>query len=111
MAEDRTIMANERTFAGWMRTGIAAMGIALGFNAVFGKVEPNWVPKLVATGFLLVAMFIFVSAYLRSAKVFERLNTHSIERVSRGSILILASVMVAGAIMLICAVWTVSWNS
>ncbi|MDA8708188.1 hypothetical protein N9M10_02335 [Hellea sp.] len=33
------------------------------------------------------------------------------ERVTRGSILILASFMVAGAVMLIFAVWTVSWTS
>lgn len=51
LAEDRTVLANERTFAGWMRTGLAAVGIGLGFNALFGKMEPEWLPKLIATGY------------------------------------------------------------
>ncbi|MEE2793267.1 MAG: DUF202 domain-containing protein, partial [Pseudomonadota bacterium] len=34
LAEDRNIMAMERTFAGWMRTAFAAIGIGLGFKAV-----------------------------------------------------------------------------
>ena len=45
LAEDRTLMANERTFTGWMRTGLACLGLALGFQAVFGKIEPVWLPK------------------------------------------------------------------
>jgi putative membrane protein len=50
-AEDRTLMANERTFAGWMRTGLASVGLGLGFNALFGKLEPWWIPRLIATIF------------------------------------------------------------
>lgn len=110
MAEDRTVMANERTFAGWMRTGLATMGIALGFNALFGKLEPAWVPKLIATGFLIVAILIFASAYLRASKIFERLNTHAIERVSRRGIFLVMTVMIIGACSLIFAVWMLKWD-
>ena len=40
LAEDRTILANERTFAGWMRTSLAAIAIGVGFNALFARLEP-----------------------------------------------------------------------
>ena len=59
LAEDRTVLANERTFAGWMRTGLAAVGIGLGFNALFGKMAPEWLPKLIATGFIISGVIIF----------------------------------------------------
>lgn len=58
-AEDRTIMANERTFAGWMRTGLAAAGIGLGFNALFGKLEPLWVPKAIAKLLMIIGFLSF----------------------------------------------------
>ena len=51
LAEDRNIMAMERTFAGWMRTAFAAIGIGLGFRALFGAWDPSWVPKLIASAF------------------------------------------------------------
>ena len=38
-AEDRTVLANERTFAGWMRTGMACIALALGLKAVFKDTE------------------------------------------------------------------------
>ncbi|HEY9553776.1 DUF202 domain-containing protein [Allosphingosinicella sp.] len=40
MAEDRTVLANERTFAGWVRTGLATIAIGLGFSALFRQMEP-----------------------------------------------------------------------
>jgi len=110
MAEDRTIMANERTFAGWARTGMAAMGIALGFNALFGRLEPSWIPKAIASGFLLIAITIFVSAYLRAKALFERLETHSVNRISHRNLIIVTCAMIAGASALIVCVWMLDWT-
>lgn len=103
-AEDRTIMANERTFAGWMRTGLAAVGIGLGFNALFGKLEPVWLPKALASIFILVAIAIFFAAQAKATSVAHRLECHKAEPmrgltmrlVAAG--LILASAGLAGAI-------------
>ena len=41
LAEDRNIMALERTFAGWMRTAFAAIGIGLGFKACLLYTSPS----------------------------------------------------------------------
>lgn len=110
MAEDRTIMANERTFAGWARTGMAAMGIALGFNALFGRLDPAWVPKLIASSFLIIALSIFVSAYLRAKSLFERLDSHAVNRISHRNLLLVTVSMCAGGIALIFCVWTLDWS-
>ena len=57
-AEDRTLLANERTFAGWARTSFAAIGLGLGFQALFKNAEPVWAPKCVATLFILLGILV-----------------------------------------------------
>ena len=82
-AEDRTTLANERTFAGWMRTGMACVALAIGLKAVFGPFEPTWVPKLVASSFILVAIFIFWSARRQACATMDRLDNHVAQAQSR----------------------------
>ena len=77
-SEDRTILAMERTFASWFRTGFASVGIGLGFQALFVRMEPEWVPKAIATLFLLLGIFLFVSAEQRACRVLERLDAHEV---------------------------------
>lgn len=73
-AADRTILANERTFAGWMRTGMACVALALGLRAVFGEFEPTWLAKAVASMFILLAVFIFWAAQGSAAETLGRLH-------------------------------------
>ena len=82
-AEDRTILANERTFAGWMRTGMACVALAIGLKAVFGPFEPTWVPKSVASFFILIAVFIFWAARRKACATQSRLNEHEAQAQSR----------------------------
>ena len=75
-AEDRTILANERTFAGWMRTGMASLAVAVGLKAVFGDFDPTWAAKLVATIFVIAAVYIFWAAHDAASQTLERLTDH-----------------------------------
>ena len=109
-AEDRTIMANERTFAGWMRTGLAAVGIGLGFNALFGKLEPLWVPKQIATLFMIMGIFIFGVAQRNGCAVQDRLNSHHATPVKPDNLRIISGLMASGAIALIAAIWMMDFS-
>ena len=100
LAEDRTVLANERTFAGWMRTGLAAVGIGLGFNALFGKMEPSWLPKAIASCFILSGMVIFYLAERNSCSVLERLDAHSVQPLKRMNLRLGASLMGTGSVVL-----------
>jgi len=106
-AEDRTLMANERTFAGWLRTGLAAVGIGLGFNALFGKLEPLWVPKAIATLFMIIAIFIFWIAQRNGCAVQSRLDSHRATPVKPNNLRIIAGLMGAGAMALIVGIWMI----
>ena len=105
LAEDRTILANERTFAGWMRTSMASVAIGIGFNALFGKLEPTWVPKLIASGFLLLSVFIAIAAERRAAAVMQRLSPHVIEASAVMNFRFLAGSITAGVLGLLIALW------
>lgn len=105
LAEDRTVLANERTFAGWMRTGLAAVGIGLGFNALFAQMEPEWLPKLIATGFIISGVIIFYLAERSACKVLQRLDPHSIEPLRRMNLRFVAIVMGIASLTLIGGIW------
>ena len=71
LAEDRNIMAMERTFAGWMRTAFAAIAVGIGFQALFGEFEPPWLAKAIATMFILAGGWLAVSAERRTCRTLD----------------------------------------
>lgn len=105
LAEDRTLLANERTFSGWARTAMASIGIGIGFNALFAKVEPSWVAKAIATMFLLLAVFLVVTAERRACGVHARLSPHTISNVATINFKVIAVAISVGAIALGVAIW------
>jgi len=104
-AEDRTIMANERTFSSWMGTGLGAIGVAIGLKAVFGDFEPTWAAKCVATLFIVVAIAIFWSARNQAIKTFCRLQEGDVEATPSRNFTFLASVMSVAAIATAIILW------
>lgn len=105
LAEDRTVMANERTYAGWLRTGFAAVAVGLGFQALFGKMEPPWVPKLIASVFLVIAIFVFIGAERKACAVVARLNAHQVKTVRVVSLRLISMTASLAAIGLMAAIW------
>jgi putative membrane protein len=105
LAEDRTLLASERTFAGWMRTSLGCIGIAVGFHALFGSVEPRWLPQGIATLFLLLAIFIAWAAVRRAARLHQRLPAHLAETARPVNLALIAAAISLGAAGLAVAFW------
>jgi putative membrane protein len=105
LAEDRTLLANERTFASWLRTGFAGIAIAIGFHALFNKMEPLWVPRAIATAFLLIAILVFVAAERRASAVRTRMHSHEVRTVKIGVMRVITIVTVLATLALIAAIW------
>ncbi|NYF32616.1 DUF202 domain-containing protein [Sphingopyxis sp. JAI108] len=105
LAEDRTVLAHERSFAGWVRTGMAAVGLGLGFNALFRTMEPSWMPKAIATSFLLIAIYIFVSAEQRARTIIASLEPHNVTVLRPMRIRLLAWALAAATTSLVAALW------
>lgn len=105
LAEDRTILASERTFAGWMRTSLGCIAIGIGFHALFGKAQPGWVPRATATGFLLLGTAIVWLAARRAAAVVRRLSPHVVVTARMVSLELIAAAVTLGAAALAAIIW------
>ena len=104
-AEDRTIQATERTYAGWMRTSFAAIGIGLAFRALFGEFDPPWLAKGIATVFILIGGVVSYVAQRNACKTLGRLNTHDIDRPARLQMRWLSYFVTFAAVGLAVAFW------
>nr|WP_314445807.1 DUF202 domain-containing protein [uncultured Sphingomonas sp.] len=107
LAEDRTVLANERTFGSWMRTSLACVAIGVGFQGLFPSMEPAWVPRSIATGFLLLAVLVILAAERRAAAVLARLEPHVVAAAKGINLRLFAWLVSAGAVALTVAIWTV----
>lgn len=105
LAEDRTLLANERTFSGWARTAMAAIGIGVGFAALFRPIEPTWVAKAIATLFFALAIFVIIAAERRACGVEARLCAHDLEASGAINFRVMAGAITTGASVLIFAIW------
>ena len=104
-AEDRTVQATERTYAGWMRTAFAAIGIGLGFRALFGEFDPSWLAKGIATVFILLGAVIAWSAQKNACQTLSRLDTHDVDRPAVLHMRWLSFIVAGGAIVLAIGLW------
>ncbi len=107
LAEDRTILSNERTFAGWVRTSLGSIAIGLGFRGLFREFEPQWIPRLIATGFLVLAIAVVWLAVRRSSAVMRRLSPHVVETAQPVNLALMAGSISVGATLLVAAIWLI----
>lgn len=105
LAEDRTIMAVERTFAGWIRTAFAAIGIGLAFKVLFGELDPPWLARAIATIFILLAAFLSIAAERRACRAMERMRSHSVDSPRAPHLRYVAWAVAAGSLVLAVAIW------
>ena len=105
LAEDRTILANERTFAGWMRTSLACIAIGVGFHALFNRIDPAWVPRLIATAFLMLAVLVIVLAERRACAVLSRLEPHTVRTARRVNLRLFAAIVSLAAAAFCLVIW------
>lgn len=97
-AEDRTMLANERTFAGWMRTGMACVALALGLRALFQETMYPYLAKGVSVIFVVVAILIFWGAATKSRETQKRMDSHAVHEQSHQRMSVLATLLTIGAV-------------
>ncbi len=76
LAEERTILANERTYSGWVRTALACEGVGLGFHAVMRNSQPAWLPEVAAGLFILTGILLILFAHRRAQHILARLENY-----------------------------------
>lgn len=99
------MLANERTYAGWTRTAFAALALGLGFNALFGKVQPEWVARAIATAFILLGMWIQWQARRKACVTLSTLSSHLVDAHGTKSYSVMLWAIVLAGSALIVAIW------
>jgi hypothetical protein len=85
------------------------VGVGLGFHILFGKVEPGWVPRLIATAFLSLAILTVWLAQRRATALTRRLEPHVVVAAKAVNVRLVASLTVAATLALIATIWLVSF--
>jgi len=65
LAADRNILAAERTYAAWVRTGLFALASGIGARALLNGVVPAWLVLADATMLIAFSIFCFGAAIWR----------------------------------------------
>jgi putative membrane protein len=106
-AEDRTLMASERTFNSALGTGLGCIGVAIGLHAVFGAAEPAWLPKSVATLFLSVSLLLIWTARARAARTRKRLHEHMADSEGSDAMTVIAAMVTLGILAIGTTLWLI----
>ncbi len=64
-AADRTVLAAERTYAAWVRTGLVSLAAGVGAKTTLGNVLPEWAILFNASLLVLFSAFCFAVAVWR----------------------------------------------
>ena len=99
------MLANERTFAGWVRTSVGCIAMGVGFHALFNHMDPWWAARAIATWFLLIGVIIIWLAVRRAGAVTKRLNAHVIGGAQKMNLEMIAIGVSLGAAALAAAIW------
>jgi putative membrane protein len=65
LAADRTILAAERTYGSWIRTGLTALASGVGAKALLGDLMPDWAIRGTGAMLAFFSAFCFVAAAWR----------------------------------------------
>lgn len=65
LALDRTVLANERTFQAWIRTGLSALAAGLGVAKFLQDTMPVWMLLAIAIVLILLSIAAFLQASWR----------------------------------------------
>jgi putative membrane protein len=67
-AADRTVMAAERSYAAWVRTGLVSLAAGVGAKTSLGSVLPEWAILFNASLLVLFSAFCFTAGVWRDLK-------------------------------------------
>jgi len=65
LAADRNVFAAERTYAAWVRTGLAAMASSVGAKTLLPDIAPGWEVMALGSVLALFSAFCFFAAVWR----------------------------------------------
>lgn len=104
-ALDRTILANERTYAAWLRTGIAALAAGVAIEKFMVQVMPEWGIRSIAIILIAFSGLAFGLAGWRYTHLGVKLDTLDVKMVPSIVTTLLSIFLVLCSITALVSLW------
>ena len=103
-ALERTLLAKQRTFGAWLRTGLACIAVGFGAARFLGDLDPRWVVKTAAAMLVLAGAVVFVLGFVGYRETLRKLQEEGVEGTSVWIIGAVTFATLVGAGLLLFAV-------
>lgn len=101
----QTVLSNERTYAAWLRTGLAALATGLGIEKFMIDVLPSWSVRMVATLLLLFSAFSFLLASWRYTHLHLKMTHVEVDAIPLIVVRALSICLAGCAILALVSLW------
>ncbi len=105
LAQDRTALASERTYASWVRTGLASLAAALGIAKFIDNTVPTWTVRAIASLLILLAVLSFIMAAWRYTGLCKKLKNLDIALIPHQIVLLISGFLVICSGFSLLAIW------
>jgi putative membrane protein len=105
--EDRTLLANERTYAAWIRTGLAALAAGIAFERFIPGTIPFWSVRLIAVILILYSAACFYLAFWRYRHLGAKFPHLKLLAISTPFIVTLTMMLVLASFLALIGLWLV----
>jgi putative membrane protein len=106
-AEDRTLLANERTYAAWIRTGLAALVAGIAFERFIPGTIPAWSVRLIAVILILYSVACFYLAFWRYRHLGLKFPHLKLLVISTRFIAAITMLLVVASLLALIGLWLV----
>ena len=107
LALDRTILANERTYAAWIRTGISALIAGLAVEKFLIEAIPIWGVHLISIALIAFSGVAFFLASWRYRHFLVRLEDVDVAMVPLPVMRAISLVLIISALVALAGLWRV----
>lgn len=81
-AMERTLLAKERTFSAWARTGISSMIAGVGIAEFLGSVDHAWIARVMGVILIITGGTIYTIGFFSYRKALQKLAEQNIRSTS-----------------------------
>src|ERR1041385_2691560 len=107
LAADRNILAAERTYAAWVRTGLFALASGIGARALLAGVVPGWLVMADASMLIAFSTFCFGAAIWRHLNPGPPPPVPDVARIPHGVLITLNAFLGLVSLAALIGIWVV----
>lgn len=108
LALDRTVLANERTYAAWIRTGLTSLVAGLGIARFLSNSMPLWSTHIIATILILFSAVSFILAAWRYEHLHVGMAHLDVRMIPVYTVKISSIVLVSCSLIALAGLWYIT---